>query len=252
MIFLHKIEESLLCLLATARQEGVAGTAAVTYIYDFMNFFYFFSGYYGILLLACVLTGCLLVRKSWAPWYKLLVILSGATLLAETLSFVCSVKHINYLPWYTVWVFLEALTLLYILSREVMLRSVRRLYRILMILSPLGVVAYFVLSPAFAYVGLYILFLELIAACAALIDILKDVSERPMYGMPKFWLATGLLFFCSFYIVIFSIGQLLNALSYICMPLMVATNTFMYAGYIACFKALRKEDRQKNPVTSAA
>jgi hypothetical protein len=32
----------------------------------------------------------------------------------------------------------------------------------------------------------------------------------------------------------------------------ITANTFMYGGFIACFITLRREDRRKNPVTSAA
>jgi hypothetical protein len=112
-----------------------------------------------------------------------------------------------------------------------------------MILPP-GVVIYFIVRPPFAYIELFYLFLELVAACAVLIDILKDVSDKPMYSRPTFWLATGMLCFSSLYIVVFSLGQLLNLLPYtVLLAFTTFDNTFMYGGFIACFIALRREGR---------
>lgn len=202
--------------------------------------------YYDLLLLTCALTGSLLMRRNWRPWSKLLVILSWMTVIIETLAFVCTVKNIYHMTWYTPWVFLETLTLLYILSRGITLLWVKRLHRILLIMLPLGIVSYYVLSPTFVYIGLLCMFLELAAAGSVLIDILNDVSDTPMYGKPMFWLATGMLFFCSLYIVVFSLGLLVNTLPRIVFLLFgCLANTFMYGGFIACFVALRRLDRRK-------
>ena len=201
--------------------------------------------YYYLLLLTCALTGSLLVRRNWALRFKLLMALSWATILAETLAGICFVRHINHLSWYAPWEFLETLTLLYILSREAILPWVKRLHIVLMTVLPLGAVLYYVLTPAFVYMMLFYLFLELLAAGAVLIDILTDVSDVPMHSRPMFWLAAGMLFYCSLYIVIFSLGQLLNTLPHDdFMPFGCLANTFMYGGFIACFVTMRRLDRK--------
>jgi hypothetical protein len=205
--------------------------------------------YYHILLLVCSLTGSLLVRRDWPLWSKLLVILSWVTLVVEGIAWVCHAIHMTnaiYYTWYSLWAFLETLTVLYILSREVILASVKRLHRILMILLPVGVALYFILWPPFAYIVLFYMLLEVIAACAVLIDILKDVSDEPMHGKPIFWLATGMLFFCSLFMVVYSMGRLINTLprsAYV--PLGCFANTFMYGGIIACFIVLGRRGRQQ-------
>jgi hypothetical protein len=205
--------------------------------------------YYHLLLLVCALTGSLLVRRNWPRWAKLLVILPWVTQVAEILAWICLVNNVNkqfYHSWYTIWAFLEALTLLYILSRGAILPSVKRLHRLLMMLSPVGLILYFILWPTFAYIGLFYLSLELVAAGAVLIDILVDVSDTPMIKKPVFWLATGMLFFCSLYIVVLSLGRLLSTLPHDkYWPFSCFANTFMYTGFIACFIVLsRRKGRE--------
>lgn len=198
--------------------------------------------YYHILLLVCALTGSILLRRSWAFWARLLVVLTWVTQVAEILAFFAMIRRVDINICYSLWIFLETLTLLYVLSRGTSLPWVKRLHIILMAVLPMGMVLYFILMPAFAYLGLFFLFLELMAAGAVLIDILADVSDVPMQSKPIFWLATGMLFYCSLYIVVFSLGQLLNTLPHDdFMPFGCLANTFMYGGFIACFVTLRRQ-----------
>jgi hypothetical protein len=206
-----------------------------------------YFGYYGTLLLACALTGCLLVRKNWPFWSWLLVVLSCMTFLAEAIAFVfASFTRINHLGWYNAWIFLETMALLYILSREAVLPSMKRLHRGLLIALPLGTLFCYIGYPAFdrnnEYAMLLYLFLELAAVCAVLADTLRDESDKPVSGKPIFWLAIGMLFYCSLFIVAFSVGKFLDKLNYpYFIPFSYAANTFMYGGYIACFIALSRQ-----------
>jgi hypothetical protein len=201
-----------------------------------------------VLLLVCVLTGLMLVRKSWAPWYKFLVVWSCVTLTVEVLTFILGRMRINYLFGYNVWSLLDTGALLYILSRECTLRTVKRLHNILLIVLLPGVVlCYFWYPVVEKFNGclmLFYLFLELAAACAALVNILKDESDKPMRGKPMFWFAIGMLFYCSLFIVIYSAGKFFNTLlSYpYYLPSSTLANTFEYGGFIACFIALRRLD----------
>ena len=95
------------------------------------------------------------------------------------------------------------------------------------------------------------------AACACLIDMLQDkeMLDRPLTTRPLFWVAVGMLGSCSFFMVILSLEQLFVKTVFrydFYMPFSYVANTFMYGGFIACFRTLRGEDRRKNPVTSAA
>jgi hypothetical protein len=170
------------------------------------------------------------------------------TLAVESLTFVLSRMYVDYLLWYNLWALLETGALLYILSGRITLSSGRRLHRILLIALLPGTVLCYIWYPFFHKFNgcavLFFLFLELIAACTALVDILKKMYDRPMYKEPMFWLATGMLFYCSLFIVVFSLGQFFNRLSYpVYLPFACSANTFMYGGFIACFIALRREDR---------
>jgi len=209
--------------------------------------------YYYILLLVCALTGSFLIRRHWPLWAKLLVILSWVTQAAEWMAFFCYTRRIDHTGWYTVWVFLETVVILYALFYESTLLWVKRLYWATLIMLPSGVIAFFIMRPPFAYIGLFYLFVELVASCAVLIDILKDVSDKPMHSNPKFWLATGMLFFCSLYIVVFSLGKFLNLLPYTkILPFGSLANTFMYGGFIACFIALRRSSYTRSATSPSS
>jgi hypothetical protein len=83
----------------------------------------------------------------------------------------------------------------------------------------------------------------------------KDTSNKPLSARPVFWMAIGMLSASSLFTVIISMIQALAKTKFIWalfIPFSYAANTCMYGGFIAAFTTLRREDRRKNPVTSAA
>ncbi|HVW60894.1 MAG TPA: hypothetical protein VHC48_12680 [Puia sp.] len=211
--------------------------------------FIFYLIYYGALLLTCAITGCRLIRRHWAFWARLLVILSCVTFLVEALIVFLDSRYIYRGTIYTFWLFLETACLLFILSHGTALPWGKRLFKVLLVALPPGAALCFILLPFVGGINIYAmllyLFLELAAACTVLIDILTDVSDKPMHSKPMFWLAAGMLFYCSIFIVIYSLGRFIRILYYpYYIPFSIAANTFMYGGFIACFVTLRRMDRK--------
>ncbi|MDO6430165.1 hypothetical protein Q4E93_06190 [Flavitalea sp. BT771] len=89
---------------------------------------------------------------------------------------------------------------------------------------------------------------------AALADVLLNNSDKSLSARPDFWLASGMLFYSSIFVLHY-IPQLSSqhpeGIPRYFLVCSSVANTFMDGGFIACFKALRREDGQKNPVTSA-
>jgi hypothetical protein len=213
------------------------------------------------LLAVCALTGCLLVKKSWTPWYKLLVILTWITVVVEAAQLLFQIYKPGQPPVfviYNVWMFVEPFTMIYILYCATAHPVVRRLEKVLLLLLPIGLVICYIHSPRFTdrmneYVNLMCLFAALIASCSALIDILLDMSDRSLFAQPVLWLAAGILCFCSTFILIHAYGafypyQIRKYYVYFSL----AGNTFQYGGFIACFLALRKKNKKAMMTTPSS
>jgi hypothetical protein len=208
--------------------------------------------------LGCGLTGFFLMRRSWKPWYRLLVVLCCVTFPVEVTGTWFQSHAIPNFGLYNIWGPLEAFTVIYILSREAVYAWTKRMTRILLIALPAGVLACFILGPGMLrgnkIADLVELFTELLAACAILVDMLQDVSDRLLFTRPMFWMAVGILSYCCIFTVIASVEGLgvRGGIGFeYFMIFSVAANTFMYGGIIACFVMLRREDRTlaKIPVT---
>jgi len=203
----------------------------------------------GIILLSAV-TGCCMMRRSWPFRYRLLVILCCATFGIEMFSVVCSL-----LGWargyiYNSWLPLESFAVTYILLGGAVHTWARRLGHILLALFPAGVVLSYALHPVFSKMNVFAdqsgVFMQLIASCACLIDMLqdKDMLDRPLTARPLFWVAIGMLGSCSFFAVILSLEQLFVRTSFsfdMYMPFSYVANTCMYGGFIAAFITLKKQ-----------
>jgi uncharacterized membrane protein YeaQ/YmgE (transglycosylase-associated protein family) len=142
------------------------------------------------------------------------------------------------------------MSIIFILSLGAMQPVVKRLCRVLLGVLPIGAVICYILSPGFEdrvneYANLFYLFASLIAACLVLTDILRDMSDRPPFAQPVLSLAAGILFYSSTFILIHAIGAfypLLMSKYYIYFS--AVGNTFLYGGFIACYFALRRKDKE--------
>jgi hypothetical protein len=171
---------------------------------------------------------------------------------------------INNKPGYTynTWLPLETSTILFILCSHAVHDWTRRLGRVLLGVYLAGVAVSYIFFPPFSQFNtqavLIGLFMQLFASCASLADMLQDKdNEDRLSGRPMFWMAIAILCSCTLFAVIFSTRGLLMSSKfpfgyYFYMPFSYAANTCMYGGFIACFITLRRQDRQKNPVTSGA
>src|SRR5882757_855858 len=140
--------------------------------------FILFKIFYGALLLSCFLAGCLFVRKNWLLEYKLLVILSGLTLLVESTAMLLVAHRIYHFWLYNLFAPVECGFILYILYRGSIHPAIKRLNAVLLISLPIAIGVAYYLHPVFFRLnepaGLFYLFAELIAACSFLIDILMN------------------------------------------------------------------------------
>jgi len=196
------------------------------------------------LYLSCASTGSFLVRRNWPLSYKLLVALSCVTVVVELVAMYCFLRHINHAGVYNAWAYVEVGTIVYIQLREAVHTWAKRLLILLLVVLTATTVALHLLLPAFPRLSghflMFFLFFQLIATCAALVDILQGTSDRQLSAQPGLWLATGMLFYSSLFLVLhiwgFFFTNEANKYFYI---FSFAANTFMYGGFIAAFITLR-------------
>jgi len=204
-----------------------------------------YIAYFGVFYLSCFLIGCLFVRKNWPLEYKLLVVLSGLTLLVEATVFLYHFRRIDGRWIYDFFSPVECGFIIYIFYRASVHPAIRRLNAILLGCLAIGIGIGYVLYPAFFKLSdsteLFYLFAELIAACSFLIDVLLNKSDIPPGRHPLFWMACGMLFYCSIYTVITAVTNYVTKLPYeLFMLYSFVANTFMYTGFIACFICLHR------------
>lgn len=207
------------------------------------------------------ITGQRAKKATWLPAYKWLVILCWATALMETsIPFLEVLK----LPWrgvYSVWAYIETGWIICIQRSLVVHRWAKRSCLIvLIVLTVVSAVTYIWGPPVNALnvpFQLFTLFIQLIATCVALADILGNVSDRTLSSQPAFWLAAGMLFYSSIFAIVHIVELYFDAtiVTFFYAAFSTVANTCMYGGFIACFITLRRADRQKSPdntLTSAA
>ncbi|HWK02016.1 MAG TPA: hypothetical protein VNS58_00195 [Puia sp.] len=211
--------------------------------------YYIYILYFAALYLSCFLTGCLLVRKSRPLEYKLLVVLSGLTLVVETVVTQYDLRRIDGRWMYIFFAPVECGFIIYILYRASVHPNIKRLNAILLGLLPISIGIAYWLHPAFSgfndIADFFYDFLELIAACSFLTDVLLNKSDTPVGRQPLFWMASGILFYCCMFTLL---GVLLNYMPrmprrYLA-PYSLVANTFMYTGFIACFICLHRARRR--------
>jgi len=196
------------------------------------------------LYLSCALTACFLLRRNWPFSYKLLAVLSCVTLAVELVVMCCFFRRIDYFGIYNVWAYVEVGTIIYIQFRQAAHTWAKRLLILLLVVLTATTVALHLLLPAFPRLSghflMFFLFFQLIATCAALVDILQGTSDRQLSAQPGLWLATGMLFYSSLFLVLHIWGFFFTneANKYFYIFSFVA-NTFMYGGFIAAFITLR-------------
>jgi len=201
------------------------------------------------IILASALIGCYMMRRSWPFRYRLLVILCCATSAIEISSFICSFLDLAKAYIYNIWLPLESFTVTYILLGGALMTWANRFGQILIALFSVGVVLSYALHPVFSRINVFAdqsgVFMQLIASCVCLIDMLQDkeMLDRPLTTRPLFWVAIGMLGSCSFFMVILSLEQLFVKTIFrydLYMPFSYVANTCMYGGFIAAFITLKK------------
>jgi len=215
-----------------------------------MKVFYLFYIFYIIgIEIACAIVGLTTVRKSWPPWYKLLVAMCCVTVVTEITGLVMY-KHLY--PLYNIWGPAEAFVAIYILFRETTMQWSRRLLMSLLIVLPVGVTIIFLFPPGISQANRYAdtteTLTEVIAACAVLIDVLHDMSGASLYRSPKFWFAIGMLFSSCMMTLLMAVREVIDKDAlwpYYFIPFFLTANTFMYGGIMRCFVLLKK----KKPVS---
>jgi len=198
---------------------------------------------------AAAIIGSRYRRRSWAPAYQLLVVLSWVTVVVEMIGFSLFILHIPSYWMYNVWAIVETGTIFYIQFLTAVNGWAKRALMGLLLILPVGSVICYIVWPVYVKENmplmLFTLFVQLIGTCAVLIDILQNMSDKLLSEQPAFWLNTGILF----YVCIFTLDHILGiysaeSASRYFVFFSLAANTFMYGGFIACFRTLRRQDRK--------
>ena len=199
---------------------------------------------YDILLVSCFLTGCIVIRKNWPLENKLLLALTGLTILIEMIEQICFFfLKMTFVEWlYNCFTPVECASLVYIFYRSSEYPAIKRLNAVLLLLLPVGAGFLYYLHPLFItindHVVVFYLFVELISACSIIIDLLLGQSQSPLTRQPLFWLASGMLFFSGLYIVMVSIIfklKMTNILFIYEILNQIIANSCMYAGFLIYF-----------------
>ena len=208
---------------------------------------------------AAAIVGQRCKRATWQDPYKWLIMLCWVTAIIETLDNCFILLRIKHHIIYNVWAYFETGGIICIQLRLLMYKWAKHLFRAMLIILTLGTMINYIWGPPMndfnSPFQLFTLFIQLITTCAALIDLLGSTSDKPLSAQPAFWLNAGMLFYCSIFMLhyiaaIFFRSQ--GLIGWFFLACSTIGNTFMYGGFIACFRTLRGEDRRKNPVTSAA
>jgi hypothetical protein len=199
-------------------------------------------------------------RSTWQDAYKWLVILCWVTAVEETTSTCLMFLRVDHDIILNVWAYFETGGIIFIQLQLLTNRWAKRLLITLLFVLTAGTGINYIWGPPMNDFNprfqLFTLFIQLITTCAALIDILGEkTSDKSLSAQPVFWLDVGMLFFCSIFMLIYIIGmfsKIPGSFGWFILACSTVANTFMYGGFIATFKTLRRQDRQKNPVPSAA
>ena len=148
---------------------------------------------------------------------------------------------------YNLFLPLQCLCILYIFYKVSVNQTIKKMNLILMICMFTGTVITYFIHRSFIFLNSYAsalyLILMLISAGCFYIDAIVNDVETSLVKQPAFWLATGLLFFCVIYILIFALWAIIEKLPYykrILFDSNIIANSFMYGGIIICFLCLRK------------
>ena len=194
-------------------------------------------------------TGSRFMRKHWVLAYKLLVALSWMTVAVEMTGLFFLVRHLSNHGMYNVWGIVETGMIFYIQYLTAVNGWAKRLLIVLLMTFLATAAIGYIIWPAYVATGvrleLFTLFVQLIGTCAALIDILQNMSDKLLSAQPAFWLNTGMLFYICIFILIHILGAYARetAGKYFMIFSLVA-NFFMYVGFIACFRTLRRQDSE--------
>jgi hypothetical protein len=156
---------------------------------------------YFFLELAAFFVGCVLVRKSWPAIYRFLVVFKGMDIFIDIATIAWSSIYHRSNHWIVnLYVPVAHAALLYIFYNTAVHPLIKRLDLLLLAaLPPLIVIAYWV-SPVFyslnSIADIACLFLVLLSSCGALVDLLLDKRDLPLFQHPLFWLAGGMLLYC--------------------------------------------------------
>jgi hypothetical protein len=192
-------------------------------------------------------SGSRFMRKHWMLAYKLLVALSWMTVVVEMTGFLLLVRHLPNHGMYNVWSIVETGILFYIQYLTAVSRWAKRVLVISLAILLVGGAIFYIKWPKVIdtslQLELFTLFVQLVATCAALIDILQNMSDKLLSAQPAFWLNIGMLFYICIFILIHILGIYSKAsASQVFYFFSLAANFFMYSGFIACFRTLRRQD----------
>ena len=193
-------------------------------------------------------------RASWQDAYKWLVILCWVTAIVETFDNCFILLRIKHHIIYNIWAYFETGGIICIQLRLLMSRWAKRLLKAMLTILTLGTIVNYIWGPPINDLNvpfeLFTLFIQLITTCAALIDLLGgNTSDKPLSDQPAFWLSSGMLFYCSVFILIYIAGIYFKSpgpIGWFFMACSTIANAFMYGGFIACFITLRRQDRKNN------
>jgi hypothetical protein len=187
-------------------------------------------------------------RAVWQDAYKWLVVFCWVTAIFETTCDGCYMLGIGYNGAYNVWAYFETGGIIYIQLRLLMHRWAKRLLTVMFIMLTAGAAINYIWGPPLAESNipllLFTLFIQMIAACAALIDILVSASDKSLSAQPAFWLNAGMVFYGSIFILTY-VAQLFSRsikdFGWYFIACSLVANTCMYGGFIAAFITLKKQ-----------
>lgn len=219
--------------------------------------------YHHCMELIAVLAGLCTFQWSWPRSYKLLLLLTTITLPIEVVSqYIWDTYHISNQWIYNLFLPGQFLLLVLFFYFIVFHRRIRQLQVGLLLAGVVGIcicyyyttwVQHLPLTQFNSYASTLYLVLLIISSGSFFIDAILSRESTPLIRQPGFWVATGVLFFCTLFTARFALWNLILTIpdyQKLLLYTNIIANTLLYLGITVSFLCLQRMKNSSMPLSS--
>ncbi len=203
--------------------------------------------FHNYLQIIAFIIALVLMQRAWAVAYKILIFITGISMIVELAGWYINVKLHHNNNWiYNIYVPLLGILQTIVFIKIIETTTIRNLAKFLMVIFIASLIVSYFFSPFFFKLNNYALTIYLICSVISValffIDTMINLVEIPLAKQPGFWFAIGILIMSVLNIARFSFWNMVEhtanyskILSYI----VDISNFSLYGAYIATFICLR-------------